>query len=142
MARAVVFLVAPGALVLLDDVLLVLVHGETAGNAGLLVRPHPQPIEIQGRRLLLRQRRVATQLLEILTAFLIDRGRVRIHIRRQVDLGPGDVQETERITGGELARFFGADDVVGNGGNRRRIRGHGAQCPERVEQSHPNILNR
>ena len=130
--RAVVFLVAPRALVLLDDVLLVLVDREASGNAGLLVRTHLQPVEIERRRLLDGQRRRPAQLLEILAPALIDGGRVGIRSRREVDLGPRDVQKTQGIARGELTRFFGVDDVVGNGGNRRRIRGHRPQCPEGV----------
>ena len=41
-ARAIVFLVAPRPLVLLDDVAVVLVERETGGHAGLFVRAHAQ----------------------------------------------------------------------------------------------------
>ena len=42
--RPIVFLVAPGALVLLDDVAIVLVEGKAGGNAKLLVLAHAQPV--------------------------------------------------------------------------------------------------
>jgi hypothetical protein len=33
---------------------------------------------------------------------------------RQIDLGPRDVQETQRITGRKRPRFGAVDDVVGH----------------------------
>ena len=65
-ARAIVFLVAPRALVLLDDVALVLVDREAAGEPGLLVAAHPQPVEVERRRLVLgdQRRALAQQLLK------------------------------------------------------------------------------
>ena len=56
--RAIVFLVAPRALVLLDDVLLVLVHREARRDAGLLVAAHAQPVEVERRLVFLDQRRL------------------------------------------------------------------------------------
>ena len=47
--RAVVFLVAPRALVLLDDVAVVFVDRIAGGQAGLLVAAHLQPIEVHAR---------------------------------------------------------------------------------------------
>ena len=58
-ARAIVFLVAPGPLVFPDHVCFVLVEREAAGDAGLLVAPHAQSIEIERRRLVQHQRRAA-----------------------------------------------------------------------------------
>ena len=69
MARAIVFLVAPRALVLLDDVAVVLVEREAAREAGLLVRAHPEAIEIQARSLLIHERRRVLSAARFSTAF-------------------------------------------------------------------------
>jgi hypothetical protein len=39
----------------------------------------------------------------------------------QVNLGPRDVKEAQRVSGGELPRFSGIDYVVRNRGYRRRF---------------------
>ena len=72
-ARAIVFLVAARALVLLDDVALVFVDREAAGDAGLLVLAHPQPIEVERRRLVRDERRLLAERREILARPLVDR---------------------------------------------------------------------
>ena len=112
---AVVFLVAAGPLVLADDVRLILVDRKTTGDAGLLVRTHPQPVEIERRRIIYHERRALAQCHKVLTRFRIDPGRVRIRVGRQIDLGARDVQKAQGICGNQLARFFGTDDIVGNG---------------------------
>ena len=57
-ARAVVFLVAARALVLLDDVAIVFVDREARGEAGLHVAAHPQPVEVDARLVFDDERRV------------------------------------------------------------------------------------
>ena len=57
-ARAVVFLVASRPLVFLDDVAVVLVHRETAGQPELLVLAHAQPVQVQARFVFDDERRV------------------------------------------------------------------------------------
>jgi hypothetical protein len=89
--RAIVFLVAPRAFVLLDDVGVVLVQRETAGDTGLLVGAHPQSIEIQRWRLIEDKRSLLTQGGEVLARFLIDLRSVRIHVGGQIDLRAGHV---------------------------------------------------
>jgi hypothetical protein len=66
--RAIVFLVAPRPLVLLDDVLFVFVDGEAAGKAGLRVPAHSQPIQIQRRLGFDDERRLTPQRVEVLPA--------------------------------------------------------------------------
>jgi hypothetical protein len=75
--RAVVFLVAPRALVLLDDVLLVLVDREASGTPVCSCAPSSAGRDT-APALLDGQRRRPAQLLEILAPALIDGGRVRI----------------------------------------------------------------
>jgi hypothetical protein len=64
--RAIVFLIAARAFVFFDDVALVLVDGEASGNAGLLVRSHPEPVAVQRRPILDQQRRPLANGREIL----------------------------------------------------------------------------
>ena len=120
-ARAIVFLVAARALVLLDDVRLVLVEREAAGDAGLLVRAHAQSVQVQRRGLVEHERRALAQRREIRPRLFVHLRRVRIGAGRKIDLRPRDVQKTERIAGGELARFVGGDDVVGHRRDGSRI---------------------
>jgi hypothetical protein len=95
--RAVVFLVAARALVLLDDVALVFVDEEAAGDAGLDVGPHAQPVEVKRRLSLGDERRAAAQRGEIRRRAGVDGIAVRVGPLRQIDLGPGDVKKIERI---------------------------------------------
>ena len=55
-ARAIVFLVAPGPLVFPDDVVVVLVEREAPGQADLLVSAHAQPVQVEARHVLEDQR--------------------------------------------------------------------------------------
>ncbi len=87
----IVFLVAPRALVLLDDVGVVLIQRKTAGDPGLLVSPHPQSIAIERRRVIEHERSPLAQAGEVLTCLFIDPGSVRIRVRRQIDLRAGHV---------------------------------------------------
>ena len=70
---AIVFLVSSRALVLLDDVVLVLVNRKAPGQPGLLVVTHLEPVEVQRRRFFLNQRRDLAELLEILASALVHR---------------------------------------------------------------------
>ena len=97
--RAIVFLVGARALVLLDDVLLVLVDREAGGDAGLLVAAHAQAIEVERRLVLDHQRRVGAERREVLLRFRVDLSGIRIGARRQIDLRARDVQEAEWIAG-------------------------------------------
>ncbi len=114
-ARAVVFLVGPRLLVLLDQAAVVFVDRKAGGDAGLLVTAHAQPVEIHGRTRLLDERRLL-QRLEVRDRARVDRIRVRIGVGRQVDFGAGDVQEAGGIAG-QRAGFVRVDDVVGDGGD-------------------------
>jgi hypothetical protein len=138
----IVLLVAARPLVLADDVLFVIVDGEAPGDAGLLMAPHPEPVEIQRGLILDHERRRLAQRIEVPARSGVHRGRVGIDVRRQIDLRAAYVKKTERIPVGELTRFFGADDIVGNGGNCGGILGRRTQCPERMDESHPRILSR
>ena len=102
---------------------------------------HAQPVEIERR---LRPRRRAARWRAARRGSRAPSHtparRIGIGARRKIDLRPRDVQEAERIAGGELARLVGADDVVRNGGNRGGRFGRRSQGPERMDRSHPAIL--
>ena len=68
-ARPIVLLVPPRALVLLDDVAVVVVHREAAGDPGLNVLAHPQAVDVQARRVLEDERRARLQRRRFSTAF-------------------------------------------------------------------------
>src|SRR5215467_4152657 len=55
--RAIVFLVPPRALVLLDDIAVVLLERPAPRDAGLLVSSHSEPIQIDARLVFHDQRR-------------------------------------------------------------------------------------
>ena len=91
--RAIVFLVGPRPLVLLDEIPVVLVEGVAGRDADLFVRSHPEPVEIDGRLFLDDERRVPLQRLEVSDRGLVDDRRVRIGGRRQIDLGARDMEK-------------------------------------------------
>jgi len=138
-ARAVVLLVPPRALVLPHDVGVVLVEGERGGDAGLFVAVGPEPVQVEGRLRLPRQGALAGQPVEVFGGAEVDPFGVRVGSFGEVDLGPGDVEEAPRVSGGQRPRLSGRDHVVGDGGDasrhvRRRTkrlesmdRGHGGQ---------------
>ena len=114
-ASAIVLFIAPGPFVLPDDIRLVFVDREAAGDSRLLMRAHPKTIEVQRRRLVEHKRRDIAECREVLARLFVHLRRIGIGLRRQIDLRARDVQETQRIAGGQLPRLVGADDVVRHG---------------------------
>src|SRR5207247_1863012 len=86
------------------------------------------------------ERRARSQGREILPGFLVDRIGVRIGRGWQIDLRARDVKKTERVAGGDLPRFVGADDVVRDRRDGRRPFRRRTQGAEGVDGSHPVIL--
>jgi hypothetical protein len=122
---SVVFLVTPRELVLPDDVALVLVHRVTGGDAGLGVAPHPQCVDIQAGCLLGDEGCLTLQSREVRRRPCVNSIGKRTRVRGKIDLGPGDVKETQRVSCRQGPRFVSVDDVVrdsGDSGGRRRRR--------------------
>jgi len=94
-ARAIVFLVAPCPLVLLHQIGIVLIDRVARRQASLRMGPHPQAVEIRGRHVLLDH--VRPHACKPLGGRPVDVVRVRVRIWREIDLGPGHVQETEVV---------------------------------------------
>ena len=63
-------------------------------------------------------------------------GNVRAGAGVEFDLRLGDAKKTERVSRGEGARFRGGEDVVGRGGDPRRIFVDCAQGAERQNGGH------
>ena len=118
-ARAVVLLVGPRLLVLLDEVAAVLVHRERGGDAGLDVATHLQAIDIDRRRGVLLER-FRLERRERRGGLRVDGVVVRVRVGGEVDFGPRHVQKAQRIAS-QRPRLRGAHDVVGNGGNAGRV---------------------
>ncbi len=136
---AVVFLVLARALVLDDHVAAVLVHRECPGQARLLVVAHAQAIDVQPRRAVLHED-AGPERLERLPGTRVDLIGVGRRGRRQVDLGPRDVEEAVRPPLSQRPGFFGVDDVVGNRGDVGGEFGTGTDCAERANECHPPNL--
>jgi hypothetical protein len=87
MPRSIVFLVAPRSLVFLDDVALVLVNRVARRNTELLVSARAKAIDVDARRVLHQHRRVALEARVVLDRACVHPIRMRIGVRRQIDLG-------------------------------------------------------
>ena len=73
---------------------------------------------------------------EILGRFGVDRGRVGIGVRRQINLGLGNVQEVAGLAGGTRARFVAGQHVVGWGGDIGGAPGGRPQAAEWLDEGH------
>ena len=96
----------------------------------------PEPIDVQGWRSLLHERRVAPEPPQVAGGGAVDRGVVRIGVRRQVDLRPGHVQEAERVARGQRTRLAGRHDIVRHGGDGRGGARLGTQGTKRMNAGH------
>ena len=105
LADTVVLLVGAGEFVLADAVAVVVGDRRGGDDAGLHVPAHGQPVGVVARRRIADQDAVGDQAGEILGGFGVDRGSVRVGVRRQVDLGLGNMQEVAGLAGGALAGF-------------------------------------
>src|ERR687891_688447 len=126
-ARAVVLLVAPGELVLLDQPLLVLVDRVARREPGLLVPAGAEAIEVEARLGIEGQRRRPPQLREAPHRLLVNLVRMDIGAGREIDLGTGDMEEAERVALRLRPGLLGVDDVVRDGRDTGGHLGHRAQ---------------
>ena len=139
--RAIVFLVASGPFVLLDDVAVVLVEGEARGQAGLLVAAHTQPIQVEAGLILEHQRRLF-QRVEISGRPLVHDICIRIRTRRQLDFGARDAEKAEGVPVCQGTRLVGADHVVGNRSNAGGGGWFWSEGSERMNGRHgPGIIS-
>ncbi len=136
LADAVVFLVGAGELVLADAVAVVVGDRGGGHEAGLDMVAHGHPVGVVARRRIADQDTVGDQALEIFRGFGVDLRGVGVGIGRQVDLGLGDVQEAERLSGSLRTGFGAGQHVVGRGGNIAGAAGGRAQSAERLDEGH------
>jgi hypothetical protein len=110
---AVVFLVGPGELMLLDDVLEIILTARGGDEADLAVFAHDLAIKIEGGLGILFERAVLDQLLEIFLTLRVNFRSVDISGGGEVDFRFGDVEKAEGIANRHLAGFRGRHDVIG-----------------------------
>jgi hypothetical protein len=135
-ARAVVLLIGARALVLADDIRVVLVHGAGGGDARLRVLAHADSVDVETRLVLFDERALGLEPLEIFARALVDLVRIDVRAFRQVYLGARDVEEAQGVVGGQRARLLCVDHVVGDGGDLPDLLKGRAQGAERVDGSH------
>jgi hypothetical protein len=70
-------------------------------------------IDIQGGLVVLHEHALVDEGLQVLARPGVDPWIVGIDLGREVDLGPPDPQETQRIPGGVGSGFGAVDDVIG-----------------------------
>ena len=136
LADAVVFLVGAGELMLADAVAVVVGDRSGGHEAGLDMLAHGHPVGVIARRRIADQDAVGDQPVEIFRGFGVNLRGVGVGIGRQVDLGLGDVQEAERLSGSLRAGFGAGQHVVGRGGNIAGAAGRRAQSAEGLDEGH------
>ena len=104
-------------------------------EADLRMFAHDLPVKIKTRLRILLQRAVTDELLKIFPALRIDFRRVRIRARRQINFRFADVQKTERVAGGDFARFVRRHHVVGQFADLRGQFGFGPQRGKRFDRA-------
>src|SRR5262245_58835407 len=99
MTGSIVLLVAARALVLLDDVPVVLVERVARGETELLMVAHLEAVEIEGGVAFENERRFL-QPQEIVCGLLVDSGRVRVCPLGKLDFGARDTEKAQRVAVG------------------------------------------
>ena len=139
MPGTVVFLVRTGLLVLADQVALVVLHMHAADHADLLPAVHVLPVEVERRLLVPKQSALEDELIQRLPRPQVDPRVVGVHLLREIDVRPADVEEAARVAPGQLGRLRAVHHVVGNRRDLVGDFGPGAQRPEGVE-THGGII--
>ena len=87
MPSPIVFLVPTRAFVLFYGVSVVLVQRIGSGDAGLDMPAHPQPVDVQAGAIFGNERCPSLQRDKVLGRLCVNGVRIRIRVRRQIDLG-------------------------------------------------------
>ena len=130
---AVVFLVLPGLLVLPNHVALVVIHMNTANQAGLSPAVHDLAIEIQRRRTISNQDPLVDKAVECLTSQAVDARIVGIDLTGEVDVGSPDMQEAVGVSLSQVGGLVPAYHIIGDCGYLRCQLGSGTKRVEGIE---------
>ena len=130
LAHAVGFLGRRGEFVPADAPVLVTGERHHAGEAGLAPALPGGAIGVVVLARITHDDALGDHALEVLGGFRIDGVRGGIGIRRQIDLGLGDVQEAPRLAARALARLGTGERVIGRCDHVTAARRHGAQRTE------------
>ena len=136
MAGAVVLLVAAGRFVLLDDAGIVFGGGSGARDADLRAAVHGERVDVEVRLGIMGEGGRRAEALEVRERLVVHGVGMNVRARGELDLGAGDAEESQGIAFGELRRFGGVHDVVGDGGDLRGFGGTGHEGVEGSENSH------
>ena len=136
MADTVVFLIRPGQLMFLNDAALVIFAARDGHEAGLRMAAHDLAIKIKIGLVILYERALGDEFLEIFFAFGIDGRRVNVGAGRQIDFRFADMEKAQGISGGHRARFTGRDNVVGQFADLRSQFGIRAEGGKWFNDSH------
>ena len=117
--RAVILLVLARLLVLLEYSGKVVLRVERCDDAGLRVIAHHLAIGVERGSNVLHESATSTETVEGLLRLDVSLWRGTVSPVGHVDLGAGNVKETEGIPGRKGAGFCGIDHIIGNGGNKR-----------------------
>ena len=139
-AGAVVLLVAAGGLVLLDDAGIVFGGGSGARDADLRAAVHGERVDVEIRLGIMGEGGRRAEAFEVRERLVVYGVGMDVRARGELDLGAGDAEESQGIAFGELRRFGGVHDVVGDGGDLRGFGGTGHEGVEGSENSHGNVL--
>ena len=111
-ACPVLFLLGHCRLVAADTAAFVGRDRSRRDDAGLLVALARHAIDIVSRTRIALQHARVQHLAKRAAGAFVDVRPVRIGLRREIDLGPGHVEETPRLAGRMRARRFWAQDIV------------------------------
>ena len=135
-AGAVVLLVAACRFVLLDDAGIVFGGGSGARDADLRAAVHGERVDVEVCLGIMGEGGRRAEAFEVRERLVVHGVGMDVRARGEFDLGAGDAEEGQRIAVGELRRFGGVHDVVGDGGDLRGFGGAGHESMERSENSH------
>ena len=133
---AVVLFVAPGFLVLLDDVALVVLDVADGCETGLHMRSHALLVEVKARLALADERAVFLEREKVFARPFIHRIAVWVGLRRQVDLGAIHAEQRVRLARGERGGFLAIDDIVRDAGDFGDEGRRGAETGEGLDAEH------
>ena len=127
---AVLLFVGASFFVLFDDVVFVVLDVADGDEAGLAVVADGLAIEVHAGGGLAEEDAVGLEFFEGGAGLGVDGGGVGVDVGVEIDFGAVDVEEAERVAGGEFGCFVAVDDVIGDGGDGGGVLGGGGEALE------------